>query len=193
MDRQKGKKQKKIIRGPALRQHIIDTITMMYNDPDVKSTQINCAEVAKRASCSRMQIYKLGLDVLVKQKASEKATSDAEREKLRKSHKTTHVILLHKVKRLQEQLKQAKEEKEAAEQLMWTLFVQVEANSNKLGVRDDLIKLLNTPVDPIASKEDGAIGHRHKDQLFPDLLAWGRLYQEAQSRREARRKEKTQL
>jgi len=163
---------------------------MMGNDPDIKSTQINSAEVARRAGCSRPQIYKMGLDALIKQKASDKAIDDAGRDKLRKSLKTTHVVLLNKIKRLQEQLQQAIQDKVAAEQLMWTLFTQVEANTNKLGVRDDLIKLLNTPVDPIASKEDGARMHRQKDQLFPDLLGWARLYKEAQSRREAKRKNK---
>ncbi|MHB8881814.1 MAG: hypothetical protein ACYC69_09960 [Thermodesulfovibrionales bacterium] len=190
MTKLKGIKRRAIMRGPALRQHIIDTISMMYIDPDLQSTKINAAEVARRSGCSRMQIYKSGLDVLIKQKANDKARDDADREKLRKSHKTTHVVLLQRIKKLQEHLKAALEEKEAAEQLMWTLFIQVEANSNKLGVRQDLIKLLNTPIDPIASKEDGARLRRHEDKLFPDLLAWGRLYQEAQGRRESQRKNK---
>lgn len=189
------KQRKKLLKGLALRQHVIDTITMIFNDPELKSTQLNSAEVARRAGCSRQYIYKVGLDILIAQKQSEKAKSDAEKEKLRKSHKTTHVLLLQKIKRLQEQLKQTQKDKDEAEQFMWTLFIQVEANSPRLEVKEDLIRLLNTPVSPIASREDGSSAgkRRNRESLFPDLLAWGRLYKEAQARRVALSLKKSNL
>ena len=137
-------------RGEQLKVKIRNVIKSLLVDPNVDPDQISVTNVARLSECSRVSIYKTGMDNEVNNAFDKKLEQAKMEKKFANSKKPKMLILEDKVKQYKKETEEWKEKYHELLQTLARVLINLQEHGHKLDVPID--DLLVKEVKPLAFK-----------------------------------------